>query len=146
MFSFAADYFITVLVAALGVIQLAASLGRLDGLLILKSKLLTRGLGLALVPGAFAWFFSTGTRNINDFEGGLDANEQALLLFLATLTAVAVTFLVSSIVNARMRGPEPAPGEGLDALRRTSYARALILSIRYWSKEWRTQIRSYLLG
>ena len=146
MFTFATDYYLFVFAASLGVIQISASLGRLRGLLLLKSPAVARASGLALAVGAFVWFFATDPRNLNDYEGGLDANIQALFFFLGALTAIVVTVLVSSLVNARMNGGGPAPGEGLDALKHTNYVRALSRSLRYWSKEWHTQMKSYFFG
>ena len=146
MFTFATDYFLFVFVACLGVIQIAASFGGLKGLLILKSPLLARAIGLALPIAAFIWFFTSAERNLNDYEGGLDANVQALFFFFGGLTALAATLSVSSLLNLRMTGGAPAPGEGLDALKRTSYGRALVHSLRYWWREWRTQMRPYFFG
>ena len=146
MFTFAIDYYLFAFAGGLGVIQIAVSLGRLKGLLLLRSSLAARAAGGALVIAAFVWFFGTDDRNLNDYEGGLDANVQALLFFLGAATAMATTVVASSIVNARMDGGGPAPGEGFDALRRSTYARALANSLRYWGKEWRTQMRSYFSG
>ena len=146
MFSFAIDYYIAVSVAAVGAIQIGASFGQLRGLLLFRSRLVALLLGLTLAVVAAVWFFTSTSRNINDFEGGLDANEQAVILLLGTLSGLAFSLLASSLVNARMRAADLAPGEGLDALRHSSYARATIGSFRYWSREWRTQIKSYLVG
>lgn len=117
---------------------MAASLKGFKGLLIVKSPLLARSIGLILAVMAFVWFFASAPRNINDFEGGLDANDQALYLFLGVLTAVVSTLLVSSAVNVRLRDGDLAPDEGLDALKHTNYVQALSQSIRYWWKEWNT--------
>ena len=146
MFTFAADYYLFVFAASLGVVQIAVSLGRLNGLLVLKSPVAACVLGVVLVLAAFVWFFTSAPRNLNDYEGGLDGNIQALFFFLGALTAVLVTFAVSSLVNARMRGGDPEPGEGLDALKRTNYVRALGHSLHYWWREWRTQTKSYFSG
>ena len=146
MFSFATDYYITVFVATLGVLQVAVSLGQLKGLLIFKSPLVARAFGLALPVGAFAWFFATGTRNVNDYEGGLDGNVQALFLFLGASTAVGVTLLVSSVVNAKMNGEDPQAEDGLDALMHTNYARALGHSFRYRWRVWRAQMSRFSSG
>ena len=132
MFTFATDYFILVFVASIGVIQVAASMSNLDGLLILKPPVVARILGFAIIIGAFIFFFSTAERNINDYEGGLDANEQALFFFLGVLAGGAFTFLVSSLVNIRMNGGEPSPEGGMDALKETNYLRALTLNLEYW--------------
>ena len=51
MFTFATDYYILVAVAATGTLQIAASLGRLDGLLFLKQPIPARLLGLVLIVG-----------------------------------------------------------------------------------------------
>ena len=146
MFSFAVDYYLFVSVAAFGVIQAAASAGGLHGLVLLRSVLATRVVGLGLAVAAAVWFFAVEDRNINDYEGGLDANVQALLFFLGASTAYAATLALSSLVNGRARDVDLRPGEGLGALRRTTFARALAHSLEYWRREWRTQIRPYLFG
>ena len=132
MFTFATDYCIGVFVSTLGVLQLAFSVGGIRGMLVFKSPLVASALGLALAIAGFVLFFSTGTRNINDYEGGLDAPTQALFFFLGAFAAVIVTLVVTSIVNHRMRGPESDPEAGIDSLRDTNYALSLARSLRYW--------------
>ena len=134
MFTFATDYCITVFISALGVLQLAFSVGGLKGLLVFKSAIVARTLGLTLAIVGFVLFFSTGTRNINDYEGGLDAPTQALFFFYGSLAAVIVTLALTSIINHRMRGPEAEPEAGIDSLRDTNYALSLARSVRYWWK------------
>lgn len=146
MFSFALDYYLLVSLSAFGVIQIAAWRGRLDALVLFRSARATWTLGLGLAALALVWFFAVEDRNINDYEGGLDANIQALLFFLGASTAYGVTLGLSSLVNGRMDGGVWKPGEGLSALRRTTFARAISRSLRYWWREWRTQIRPYLSG
>ena len=146
MFTFATDYYLFVFAAALGVIQIGVSLGRLKGLLVFKSPLAARAIGLTLAVAAFVWFFASDTRNLNDYQGGLDAPTQALFFFLGTLTALVVTALGSSLLNARMNDGDPTPAEGLDVLKHTTYVRALAHSLRYWWREWRTQMRPYFFG
>lgn len=146
MFTFATDYFFLVFVSSIGVIQIAASVGRLHGLLIFRSPHVSRALGLILAVTPFIWFFTTGERNINDYEGGLDAPTQALFFFLGTLAGGAATFLVSSAVNLRMNGGEPSPEAGLDALKDTNFLRALVHSLSYWWREWPRQMKRYFSG
>ena len=134
MFTFATDYCITVFISALGVLQLAFSVGGLKGLLVFKSAIVARTLGLTLAIVGFVLFFSTGTRNINDYEGGLDAPTQALFFFYGSLAAVLATLALTSIINHRMRGPEAEPEAGIDSLRDTNYALSLARSVRYWWK------------
>jgi hypothetical protein len=146
MFTFATDYYLFVLIATTGVLQIALSIGQIRGLLIFKSPIIARGLGLTLTAAAFIWFFRTGDRNINDYEGGLDANAQALFFFFGAFSAVIVTYVVASIVNYRMAGPNAPRDAGLDAVRDTNYARALARSLSYWWKNWRTQTKDYFSG
>ena len=46
-------------------------------------------------------FFTTANRNINDYEGGLDGNEQAFLFYVALSASVFVTSLVTSATNPK---------------------------------------------
>lgn len=146
MFTFAIDYFLLVFVSGICVIQISCTFSGLAGLLFIKSSTATRLLAGSIIVAAFIWFFSVGERNINDFEGGLDSNEQALLFFIATLASVTVTYLSSSIINNHMRELETQPGTGLGALAESSYIRAVRASISYWRKNWRTQTRRYFSG
>ena len=145
MFTFATDYFLSVFVSTIGVIQLSASFGGLRGLLVFKSPIVARPFGIALAVAPIILFFATEERNLNDFNGGLDANTQALFFFLGVLAGGAVTFIGSSLINIRM-DDDASPGSGFDALRDTNYLRALARSLRYWTRNWRQQMRSYFSG
>ena len=163
MFSFAVDYFIVVFVASLGVMQTAASIGGLRGLLVFKNPLVARPLGIAIAIAAIVWFFMVAERNINDYEGGLDSNEQGLLFFLAVAASGILTCVLTSLLNwrmvdSRLRGNdrkydgndgECAEDAGLGALRWGSWWQALAHNYRYWFSEarcWRTQIKRYFFG
>ena len=102
MFTFAVDYFILVFVASLGVMQTAASIGGLRGLLVFKNPLIARPLGIIIAIAAIVWFFMGTERNINDYAGGLDSNEQGLLFFLAVTASGIFTCGLTSLVNWRM--------------------------------------------
>lgn len=146
MINFTADYCIAVFISSIGVLQFAFSLGGLRGLLFFKSALVSRTLGLATAILGFALFFGTGTRNINDYEGGLDAPDQALYFSLSALVAFVTTLIVSSVVNREMRGARFDADAGLDALRDSNYASALVRSLMYWRSNWRTQTKRYFSG
>lgn len=153
MFSFAVDYFIMVFVASLGVIQAAASIGGLRGLLLIKNPFIARLLGIAIAIAAIASFFAVAERNINDYEGGLDSNQQGLLFFLAVAASGVITCALSSLWNWRLRVSagdlEYSPGAGLGALKTESWWRALSRNYRYLFNEaacWRTQIKRYFSG
>ena len=146
MINFTADYCIAVFLSSMGVLQFAFSLGGLRGLLFFKSALVARAVGLATGILGFALFFGTGTRNINDYEGGLDAPDQALFFSLSALAAFAATLVVSSLVNRRMRDAGFDADAGLDALRDSNYASALRRSLMYWRGNWRTLTKRYFFG
>ncbi len=134
MFTFPIDYYLFVLAANIGVIQVIASMEKFHGILLIKSIIATRILGITISASSFIWFFFVTNRNINDYEGGLDANQQALLFFLGTLSAFALTFIISSIVNARMNNKEIDTEQGLGNLKHTNYLLAVKKNIRSWQK------------
>ena len=170
MFSFAVDYFIMVFVASLGVMQAAASIGGLRGLLVFKNPLVARALGIVIAIAAIVWFFLAAERNINDYEGGLDSNQQGLLFFLAVAASGVLTCVLTSLwnwrmVDSRLRGNdgmkrgnggecrgndgERAPEAGLGAMRHSNWWQALAHNYRYWFSEarcWRTRIKRYFSG
>jgi hypothetical protein len=129
---FALDYFIFVLLAALGVVQMAAAYNSLRGLLFVRVRPLAFLGGMVATGLAFLWFFMSEPRNIPDTRGGLDGNEMAGLFALAAGSAVILTLLLTSLSNRSM----PWAGRldpGLDALRQTTYARALVHALKHLS-------------
>ena len=146
MFSFTADYCIAIFISTLGVLQFAFSLAGLKGLLFLKSELAARTAGLAVGVLGFSLFFATGTRNINDYEGGLDAPDQALYFSLSALGALVLTLVLSSLVNYGMKSADSDPDGGIDELRDSNYAITLARSITYWRRNWRTLTKHYFFG
>ncbi len=146
MKDFSIDYYILVTVASMGVLQLAASRSGLKGLLVFRSPLVTRIVGAILPLASVIWFFGGEDRNISDHLGGLSSNEVALTFFVGVLTAWVVTVTVSSAVNARMHRGAATTALGIDALRDTTYYRALPLNLRLRSKIWRAQTKRYFSG
>ena len=126
------EYFVFVVVACLGVLQLAAANAGLTGLLFFKRNNLAVAFGGGTVVWAFWWFFSIGDRN----QPGLAGAELFAGFSLGVLVAVALTLALSSAVDAfsHSRGGENFPmrstngdshGEGLDALRSHTYHQAV---------------------
>lgn len=140
MFTFATDYCISVFISTLGALQLAFSAAGLRALLIFKGDFAARALGLALAVGGFALFFLMEPRNINDYEGGLDAPAQALFFFYGALAALAFTLALTSAINRRMVAPkeDDAPEAGIDSLRETNYAASAARGVSHWRRHWRT--------
>ena len=146
MFTFGIDYYFCVLIATTGILQIAVSIGGYDGLLIFKSPKLARATGSILMITAFTWFFSIENRNINDYEGGLDANMQALLFFCGAFSATLLTLITTSITNYRMRAIHAYHKDGLETVRHANYAVAMVNSISYWQKKWRTLTNGCFFG
>lgn len=136
MFSFAIDYYLTVSMAATGAIQIAACLGGLRGLVFFRSYMVARAVGVILIVAPTVWFFASEPRNINDYDGGLDANEQAIFFALGALTSLVVTLIISSLVNCRMNS-QIGPKAGLGALENTTYVRAVLANLRFRVKHWK---------
>ena len=136
MFSFAFDYYLTVSMAATGVIQIAACFGSLRGLVFFRSCMVVRVVGVILVVAPMVWFFASEPRNINDYDGGLDGNEQAIFFVLGALTSLIVTLVVSSLLNFRMNSKIESK-DGFDALENTTYAKAVLVNLRFRVKRWR---------
>lgn len=130
---FALDYFLLVFIAACGIVQIAATYSRLEGLYVFNNRFLNLLAGGALIAGPFVWFFLSEPRNVPDIAGGLNGNQQALLFVAGCLAAVAFTCLGSSLLHPRLKGPTlPRKGEeqGLDTLRRASFFWALRSTFR----------------
>ena len=121
---FVLDYCLLVFLSALGVVQIAAAANGLVGLLFIRHRTASLLLGAVLVVGAFLWFFLSEPRNIPDTADGLDGNQTAGLFAVAAGAAVMLTLLASSLRNRRLSRQGPLPA-GLDALRETTYLRAL---------------------
>ncbi len=133
MTDFALDYLAFVFLSALGVLLLVAAHSRLNGLLVLGRRLSVL-LGAALTAGAFGWFFTSKPRNLPDTGAGLDGNEQALLFAFGAGSALTLLLILSSLRNWSMGAN--AAGDGVEALRSSSYLRLLFKGMKdrwnYW--------------
>ena len=131
---FALDYCSFVFLATLGVVQMTAARGSLRGLLFLRHRRLAFLSGGILTAAAFLWFFLSEPRNIPDTRGGLDGNETAGYFAVAAGSAVILTLLLSSLSNRSMMGSGIA-APGLEALRQTTYIRALAQALKHLSRD-----------
>ncbi len=127
---FALDYFIFVLIAALGVLQMVAAYSTLRGLLLIRVRPMAFLVGLVTTIVAFLWFFLSEPRNLPDTEGGLDGNQMAGLFALAAGSALVLTLFLSSISNRSLGRGFQQRVPGLDALRETSYLKALLGTLK----------------
>ena len=127
---FVLDYCLFVFLAAMGVVQMAAARNFLTAVLFIRHRPLAFLSGAALTAGVFVWFFVSEPRNIPDTAGGLDGNQTAGYFAISAGSAVILTLLLSSWINRDM--PRDGPiAAGLDALRRTTYTRALAHALKH---------------
>jgi hypothetical protein len=129
------DFFLMNFVAALGVLQMAASYASLRGILFLRHRALSGILGFLAVVGAFLWFFISEPRNLPDTGGGLSGNEDAWLFCAAGACAILFTLAATSVLNRRMGREYASRRPGLDALEHTTFYRAFLSAVRgLWTR------------
>ena len=133
--SFLVDYFLLVLLSSCGVFQTIAAYNNLKGVLFFKNRLGSFLLGLSLVTAAFTWFYLSEPRNVPDTALGLNGNEQFAYFFAGLGTALATTLVLTSLRNWPLGAGRTQLPAGLDALRESTYLRALYLAYRRW-KGW----------
>jgi hypothetical protein len=80
-------------------------------------------------------------RNINDVNGGLSGNSQALWYAAAAGAAIVTTYTVAAVVNARRAPPESPVRDGVEALKTAAVHRAFVRSLAYWRVSWRRETR-----
>ncbi|PZC42149.1 MAG: hypothetical protein DK303_001174 [Chloroflexi bacterium] len=89
MLGFHLDYYLCCVIAVSGLLFIATSNRNSS------AAVIPYCLGIILMLTAAILFFSTDNRIINDYQGGLDANEQTGLFALSTLTALIIRKLFS---------------------------------------------------
>ena len=119
MSRFAIEYFFFALVSNLGLLTVIAGNSQLEFLKVIKHPKKSRYIGVLAIIIAFAWYFGFENRNINDFEGGLDANTQALVFVIATFTSIILILISNSIL--RTGKSEMDIMMGLDVLKESTY-------------------------
>jgi hypothetical protein len=126
--SLATEYFLLVLCAAIGFIQLAAARARLNGLLLSQQRVLNRVLaGILIAPGAIFFF----TWNYRNPVGIIEGSQQAGLFSLATLGAVGVCLVLGSILNRfRSEQRKPCP-PSIEALKDRTFFQALLARYKW---------------
>ena len=126
MADFTIDYFLTVLVVALGVLQIAAAQAGLKGLSFFRKPILDRLFGLLAIVGGFCAFYVTDDRNVRSLEG----SQQFAYYLAGVAAAVFLTLVISSLVNFGLRARMEREERGLEALKKTNYLRALFSGFR----------------
>ena len=97
MMDFATDYFLYVFISSFAVIQISATKSNLSQILINKNRFLTIISSFIIIISSTIFFIYSENRIINDFEGGLDANQQFLIFAFACLSSFLMTAIITSL-------------------------------------------------
>ena len=100
MINFHIDYFICCSLILTAVLQISASFSRSNLFTFFSNPIINTIFAGLLIATGFIIFFVTDNRNINDYEGGLDGNEQAVLFALALASSFVVIALITSTTNS----------------------------------------------
>ena len=115
---------------------MVASYKGLHGLTFFRNRYVTFIVGIIMLISSFAWFFLSEPRNVPDTAAGLSGNEQFGLFSLAAGCATIFTLLFSSLRNYNLGNKLDSFQPGLDALKETTYARALLRTLKSMGKVW----------
>jgi hypothetical protein len=113
-----------VLIATTGILQIAAAQAEFKGLSLFRKPALDRLFGLLAIVGGFCFFYCTENRNVPSLEG----SQQFQYYLAGVAAAVFLTLVVSSLINFGLRGRVEREDQGLEALKKTNYLRALFIS------------------
>lgn len=120
------QYLVFIFIACCGVLQASGAYGSLKGLLFFSGRLPSFLLGLALVAGAFVWFFTGEERAPPSGWPIIEGGPQAILFATGALLAFGFTVLLSSVLPGRGSGKSNSRDDGLEALRKASYLNTLL--------------------
>ena len=127
--------------STIGAIQIAAHIGNLRALLILRRRIASLLFGIGILLGSIFWFFLSENRNINDTAGGLDANSQAVGFFLGALIGTTLTLVIASIINLDLKASNIDKNiDGLDSLREQNYFLAIKDEYSRSRENWRAYL------
>ncbi|SVD69243.1 uncharacterized protein METZ01_LOCUS422097, partial [marine metagenome] len=124
MSRFAIEYFFFALISNLGLLSVVASKSNLKFIKVIQHSKISVAMGICAIIIAFAWFFGFGNRNINDFEGGLDANMQALFFVAATLAAIIISLFFNSVFRITKSAPDA--NKNLSELKEVTYLESFL--------------------
>ena len=110
---------------SLGVLQLVAAWGRLEGLSFFRRRYLGYIFAAVMVGVGYWWFFRVD-RNIPATAGGISGPTLFGYLIAALAITILLTLIISSAVKARWGRSNPEEGQdGLETLKRMTYLQAL---------------------
>lgn len=127
------EYFVLVFFSSLGVLQLAVTYARLNGLSFFKKPAFNYLLGILAIAGAFAFFYASGDRaaeplrNIDDGVKRFFGERECLAAFIAGASgALVFTLLISSMAKRSIYGSSKrVTSKGLDVLKEMTFLQAI---------------------
>ena len=105
----ALDYFLLIFIASIGVFQIAAIHGKLEGLWFFRRPLMQYIFGVLAIIGAFGWFFRAGVRNE---PHSVEGSQQLGLFLSAIIAAYIITAILSSVIRFRLSSQRGTPRKG----------------------------------
>ena len=129
--SFWAEYFLFVLGALFGALQIAAAHSRLQGLSFFNRPLWGYLFGSPIVAASFWWFFATSDRNINVLQfSNLHTGMMVSCIALSLLVTFLFTFGVNSMVKSKQLNGGGDTEDGLESLKQRTYFQIIRQLIR----------------
>jgi len=125
MFMLALEYSASVFVAAVGVLQVAATYNGLKGMSFFNGKIYGYFFGFIAIIAPLAALF---TWNLRNATGIIEGPEQFFCFVLAFAVALVFTFTVSSLIMGKELSGNTPEHNGLEALKEVTFFQAL----RYW--------------
>ena len=139
MINFYLDYFICCSLVSSGVLQIAATSSRTYLFCFFSRPMINVSFAVGFIITGLLIFFTTANRNINDYEGGLDGNEQAFLFYVALSASFFVTSLVTSATNRKKNLKDyNCEADSFICLKHDTYVNLIRLRWKYFFKKSRS--------
>jgi len=121
-------YFFFILIASIGVVQIAASYVGISKLAFFKRPLWGYLFGLAAIAAAYLWFFICHDLHVRHIN--LEGKEQLGGFALGVGAGVFISNIVSSLIHHKGSAPAEAGEGGLETLKETTYLKVMVANAR----------------
>lgn len=139
MINFHLDYFMCCSLVSCGVLQIAATSSRTYLFCFFSRPIINVSFAVGFITTGLFMFFATEDRNINDYQGGLDGNEQAILFCVALSTSFLVISLITSATNRqKILRDHNCQADSFVCLNHDTYVNLIKLQWKYFFKEFKT--------
>ena len=134
--NFHIDYFICCSFILTGVLQVSATFSGSYLFSFFSRPIINTSVAAILIATGFVLFFSTANRYINDYEGGLDGNEQAVLFLLALAFSFVVVASITSTTNRpKIQKNNSCQNHSYMCLRHDTYLNLIKSKCKFFFKE-----------